>query len=144
MLAAEPGLDDPGRYSQEAVMDAGLTIKPVAGVAVTDYTRPTAAVVAGSIVTDLPDNKTVSPAAGTTPARNDTAQPETSNADYITHNVTIDPQSREVIYRVIDSRTRQVIQQVPDETLLRNQAYSKAIATGASPFDALSKADLEA
>jgi hypothetical protein len=137
-------LDDPGQYSQEAVMDAGLSIKPVAGVAVTDYTRPAVAAGAGSVVTDLPDNKTVSPVTDTTPGRNNTAQPETSSADYITRSVTIDPQSREVIYRVIDSRTRQVIQQVPDETLLRNRAYSKAIANGASPHDALTQADLEA
>jgi hypothetical protein len=44
---------------------------------------------------------------------------------------------------MIDSRTRQVIKQVPDETLLRNRAYSQAIANGATPFQAESKADLE-
>jgi hypothetical protein len=125
-------------------MDAGLTIKPVAGVAATDYARPVAAAAASSIVTDLPENKTVAPTSDTTSARNDAPRPDGTTADYITHSVTIDPQSREVIYRIIDSRTRQVIRQVPDEALLRNRAYSKAIESGASPFEALTQADFEA
>jgi hypothetical protein len=126
-------------------MDAGVTIKPVAGVAVTDYARPAAVVATGAVATDLPDNKAVSPTSDSTPVRNDTPQPpDSSSADYVTRTVTIDPQSREVIYRVIDSRTRQVIQQVPDEALLRNRAYSKAIQSGDTPFDALRRADLEA
>jgi hypothetical protein len=125
-------------------MDAGLTIKPVASVAISDYARPVAAAVTGAVATDLPDNKTVSPTADTTPVRNDSPQLGSSSADYITHSVTIDPQSREVIFRVIDSRTRQVIRQVPDEALLRNRAYSKAIESGALPFEALAQADFEA
>jgi hypothetical protein len=123
-------------------MDAGLTIKPIAGVAVTDYARPVTAAIAGSVATDLPDSQTVTPIADTSAVRNDAEPPGTSSTDYA-RSVTIDPQTREVIYRVIDSRTRQVIQQVPDETLLRNRAYSKAIANGASPYQAMAQADLE-
>jgi len=124
-------------------MDAGLTIRPVAGVAVTDYVRPAAAATAGTAPTDLPAEQTVTPAPSATPARNDSPQPGSSDSDYTTSSITIDPQSREVIYRVIDSRTRQVIKQVPDETLLRNRAYSRAIANGSTPFEAQAKADLE-
>ena len=84
----------------------------------------------------------MTPVAASTATRNDPVQAANS-ADYVTQSVTIDPQTREVIYRMIDSRTRQVIKQVPDETLLRNRAYSQAIANGATPFQAESKADLE-
>jgi hypothetical protein len=122
-------------------MDAGLTIKPVAGVAVTDYVRPAAT--AGTTPTDLPTEQTVTPAPNSTPTRNDPPQSGSSNADYDTRSITIDPQTREVIYRVIDSRTKQVITQVPDQTLLRNRAYSRAIANGSAPFEAQAQADLE-
>jgi hypothetical protein len=123
-------------------MDAGLTIQPVTGVAVTDYVRPAAT--AGTGPTQLPPEQTVAPAPDSTPTNNGTAQPGNPSSDNITSSITIDPQSREVIYRVIDSRTRQVIQQVPDEALLRNRAYSQAIANGATPFQAQTQADLEA
>jgi hypothetical protein len=118
----------PGSHSQEAVMDAGLTIKPIAGVAVTDYVRPVATAAAASVATDLPDNKAVSPAANATPARNGTPHPDISpDASYVTRTLVIDPQSREVIYRVMDMRTRQVLWQVPDAALLRNRAYAQSL-----------------
>jgi hypothetical protein len=120
-------------------MDAGLTIKPVAGVTLPDFTRPGPATIQAGAPTDLPPAKAVNPVADAGAIR-----PESSPADYTTHNVTIDPQIREVIYRVIDTRTRQVIRQVPDEVLLRSRAYSKAIENGLSPFAAQVQADLEA
>ena len=69
---------------------------------------------------------------------------DTSSAPYIARDFTIDPQSREVIYRVIDTRTREVMRQVPDAALLRSRAYSRAIADGATPIAAQAKADIEA
>ena len=118
-------------------MDSGLTIKPVAGVTLPDFARPAPAIQAGA-ATDLPPAKAVNPVADAGAIR-----PESSPADYTTHNVTIDPQIREVIYRVIDTRTQQVIRQVPDEVLLRSRAYSKAIENGLSPFAAQVQADFE-
>jgi hypothetical protein len=120
-------------------MDAGLTTKPVAGVTVTDFARPTPVYLQAGTPTDLPPAKAVSPAPAAAAIR-----PESSSADYTTHNITIDSQIREVIYRVIDTRTRQVVRQVPDEVLLRSRAYSQAIENGLSPFAAQTQADLEA
>ena len=127
-------------------MDAGLTTRPMAGVAVTDYVRPAAAATAGTTPTDLPTEQTVTPPPDTTPARNDTQPPPSAGSvsGYDVRSITIDPQTREVIYRVIDSRTNQVITQIPDQTLLRNRAYSRAIANGATPVEAENQADLEA
>jgi hypothetical protein len=127
-------------------MDAGLTSRPLASVAVTDYVRPAAAATAGTTTTDLAPEQAVTPAQDTGQTRNDTPQPAStgSSAEYDIRSVTIDPQTREVIYRVIDQRTNQVIDQVPDQTLLRNRAYSLAIANGATPVEAEKQADLEA
>src|ERR1700742_929253 len=100
-------------------MDAGLTVKPSAGVAMQDY-APSIAVQTATdpVATDLPAAKAVT-AASATQTRND-AQ---TQSQATTHEVVIDPQTREVIYRVIDVRSRQVVRQVPDEALLRVRAY---------------------
>jgi hypothetical protein len=120
-------------------MDEGLAIGPIVGVAAASgYARPTAG------ATDLPDVAAINPARDASLTRNDTGRPDNSAASYTARSTTIDPGTREVIYRVIDTRTRQVLQQTPDEALLRRQAYSKAIENGSTPFDAQARADLEA
>jgi hypothetical protein len=117
-------------------MDAGLTIKPVAGVTVTDFARPAPVYLQAGTPTDLPPAKAVNPAAAAAAVR-----PESSNDDYTTHNVTIDPQIREVIYRVIDTRTRQVVRQVPDEVLLRRRRSRTAYPRSPRRLRLISKPD---
>ena len=119
-------------------MDAGITIKPNAGVALQDYAPPTV-VSPDPNATELPASKAVTAAAAVTPARNDVQAQSQST----THEVIIDPQTREVIYRVIDVRSRQVVRQVPDEALLRVRAYAAALAKGDSPSKAQFQADIE-
>jgi hypothetical protein len=68
-------------------------------VTVPDFARPAPAhIQAAGAPTDLPPAKAVNPVAEAGAIR-----PESSTADYTTHNVTIDSQIREVIYRVIDT-----------------------------------------
>jgi hypothetical protein len=117
-------------------MDSGLSIKPVSGIG--DYTRPTTGNLPQS--TDLPPAQTVSPAAPSLQANQDL---DNTGTDFVSRYV-IDPQSREVIYRVIDTRNNQVVTQVPDEALLRQRAYSKAVADGAPSIVAQMQADIEA
>ena len=115
-------------------MDTGVTINSAAGVAAQGY-APTTVASQDPSATELPPSKTVTPVAAPTPTRND--------APTTTHEVLIDPQTREVIYRVIDVRSRQVVRQVPDEALLRMRAYAQALANGDTPNQALSQADLD-
>jgi hypothetical protein len=115
-------------------MDAGITVKPNAGVVGQNYAPPIAAS-SDAAATELPAAKVVTPAAAVAPARNEVQS--------TTHEVIIDPQTREVIYRVIDVRSRQVVRQVPDEALLRVRAYARALASGDSPSKAQFQADLE-
>jgi len=107
-------------------MDTGIAVKPVTGVVASDYARPTAAATPTATPTDVPEAKAVSPPPAPAQAQNQPPAPHTSSAAYITHNFVIDPQSREVIYRVMDMRTRQVLWQVPDVALLRSRAYAQA------------------
>jgi hypothetical protein len=117
-------------------MDAGLAVKPVVSVVASDLAKPVVAV-STAAPTELPVAKTVSPAADSVALRNDQFLTNPTTRD-----VVIDPASREVIYRVLDARSRQVVRQVPDEALLRMRAYTRALAQGQSPQQAFSKADL--
>ena len=122
-------------------MDAGLTIRPNSGAMPTAaLARPAAAPAPAqqTVPTDLPAAKTVTAAQNATPLRNDLKRAEES----LTRDVVLDPQTREVVYKVIDTRFRQVVRQVPSEALLRMRAYTRAIARGASPNQA--QADIEA
>jgi hypothetical protein len=76
------------------------------------------------------DSKTVNPLPDSTPTQNNTPHAQAPAATYITHGFVIAPQSREVIYRVMDMRTRQVLWQVPDAALLRSRAYAQALKDG--------------
>ncbi len=117
-------------------MDTGVTIRPNANVATQGYVPATVASPdTATTITDVPASKAVTASSATTEARNDT--PAT------THEVLIDPATREVIFRVIDVRSRQVVRQVPDEALLRTRAYAQAIANGDTPAQALNQADLD-
>ena len=123
-------------------MDTGIAIKPVTGVVATDYARPAAAAGQTATPTDLPEAKAVNPPPDSTPAQNQAPAPHTSGATYITHNFVIDPQSREVIYRVMDMRTRQVLWQVPDAALLRSRAYAQAPRNGSAPGATKNQTDI--
>ncbi len=113
-------------------MDAGMALKPVVGV-VNNHAQP-AVGAAPAAPPILPVAKTVAPAKHADPARNQPRQAEkqTENkAASTTRDTIIDPQTREIVYRVLDARTRRVLHQVPDQAMLRMQAYTRAKAARA-------------
>jgi hypothetical protein len=116
-------------------MDTGVSIRPNANVAPQSYAPAAVTSPDPATTTDLPATKAVAASNAATETRND--------APATAHEVVIDPQTREVIYRVIDVRSRQVVRQVPDEALLRTRAYAQAIANGDKPMQALNQADLD-
>ncbi len=101
--------------------------------------RVPSAPVAQGVATELSPAKTVTAAASAQPARNDLA----SSSDLYQHTVVLDPATQDLIFRVIDVRSRQVVRQVPDEALLRMRAYARALADGKGMNDALNAANLE-
>jgi hypothetical protein len=104
-------------------MDSGLTIRPTANVAETAHVRPEAAPVRAAVTTMLTAAKSVTApvesarSAAHDPAYNTLAQQET------TREVVLDPQTREVIFRVMDASTGLVEQQVPAEVMLKLRVY---------------------
>jgi len=120
-------------------MDAGMALKPVVSVA-SSHAQP-AFVPAPAAPAELPAAQTVSPAANIPAARNEPRLTE-NTATSASHDAIIDPQTREIVFRVLDARTRQVLQQVPDQALLRLRAYARAqaaqaVADGKDPAAAM-------
>jgi uncharacterized FlaG/YvyC family protein len=120
-------------------MDLVQTITPTAGVQQAVHARPAPAPVEQAVATELAAAKTVTAANTAAAARNNNARQDDYQRGFV-----LDPASREVIYRVIDVRSRQVVRQIPEKALLRMRAYTRALAEGKSGNAALAQADLQA
>jgi flagellar protein FlaG len=48
-------------------------------------------------------------------------------SEFIKRNIEIDPQTREVVFQVVDRDTGRVIRQTPDEAVLRLRAYVREL-----------------
>jgi hypothetical protein len=121
-------------------MDTGSAVKLPASAAQMGHARPDSAPVPQAVRTELAAPRSVTAAEKIIPSRNNAARAP----DAFAREVVIDPQTREVLFRVVDVRSRQVVRQVPDEALLRLRAYARALASGTSLSKVLSQADLEA
>jgi hypothetical protein len=98
-------------------MDTGLTLKPAASSTQMGGMRPKTAA-RNAVATELAPAKAVTAASDTvhSPATDDARKRE----------IILDPHSREVIYRVVDVRSRRVVRQVPEEAMRRLRAYTRA------------------
>src|SRR4051794_22559770 len=119
-------------------MELGLSAKT--GVASNTPPRVDPPVSQQAVRTDLPPYRAVTPAPESEATRLDisdqartllASEQARRNVDV---NTEIDPDTRQVVLKYIDHATKQVVRQVPDEELLRLQAYVRSIvATDKSP-----------
>jgi uncharacterized FlaG/YvyC family protein len=100
-------------------------------VAATSFARPDPAPVREVVQTDLAAPKAVTAA----------VDPAQTKAEALTREVFVDAQTREVIFRVVDERSRRVVRQMPDQALLRMRAYNQALVSGETPTKARVIAD---
>jgi hypothetical protein len=117
------------------------TIVPSTG-ALPVVDRVPSAPVAQAVATDLSPAKSVTAAETALATRNEPYSPSASS-DLFQRSVILDPTTQDMIFRVVDVRTRQVVRQVPDEALLRMRAYARALSQGKGMTEALNAANLE-
>jgi hypothetical protein len=99
-------------------------LKPVGAPVVTPIVvRPQPVAVKAAVPTELPAPKAVTPEDPAVAVRND-PQPASSDQSY---QVVIDRAAATIVYRLVDSNTRLVLQQYPDEARLRSRAYQRAL-----------------
>jgi hypothetical protein len=73
----------------------------------------------GAVATELPPSQSVTAPDASAVVRND-PQPQ---SDVISRQAFIDQAAASIVYQVIDDKTDAVVQQYPDEAVLRRRAY---------------------
>jgi hypothetical protein len=127
-------------FAFEVSMESVQTITSSVGVQPTIVARPAPATVVEAVPTDLSPANTVT-AANTTATPNNNVQTDPNEYQ---DTVLIDPATREVVLRVLAARTGQVVRQIPDQAMLRMQAYAQALDSGKTMSQALAATDFEA
>ena len=127
-------------------MDSGLTVKPVGNVVATGNVRVDPSQLSQAVPTELAPSQTVTASVSPAPSRNDATRPAPAPAAD-SHEVAVDPATREIIYRVVNKLTGQIVSQVPDPVQLQIAAYARAVQramnAGKSSTEAGAQADLD-
>ena len=104
-------------------MSTDFSIRPVGAPAATAVAQPPSEAAANAVATELPASQSVTAAPAGTAARNDLQ----ASGDSVSHQAYIDQAAVTIVFQVIDSKTDAVIQQYPDEAVLRRRAYFHAL-----------------
>jgi hypothetical protein len=112
-------------------MGTDFSIKPVGAPVATQYVQqPVSRAVDNAVATELPATQSVTAAPVSASVSSD---PGPANP-YVSHQVIVDQAAASIVYQVVDNRTDQVVDQYPDEAILRRRAYFHSLdLTGEPP-----------
>ena len=119
-------------------MSSDFSIRPVGVPAATIVVQAPSPAVSSAVATDLPTSQSVSVVEPSTPARNDV---QTISDEATSHQAFYDRAAAAMVFQVVDSKNDQVVDQYPDEAVLRRRAYfhtldlSKSAPPRALPTD---------
>jgi hypothetical protein len=100
-------------------MSTDFSVRPVGSPVVTPFVQPAGHSANNPVATELPPSQSVTAVGTSGAARND---PQ-AGSDSITRQAFIDQAAASIVFQVVDSRTDQVVEQFPDEAVLRRRAY---------------------
>jgi hypothetical protein len=107
-------------------MSTDFSIRPVGAPAQTLVVQPPSSEAAGhAVATELPASQSVTVADASASVRNDS--PGAGAGDFVSHQAFIDRAAASIVYQVVDNRTNAVVEQYPDEAVLRRRAYFHTI-----------------
>ncbi|WP_025037395.1 hypothetical protein [Bradyrhizobium sp. DOA9] len=114
-------------------MSTDFSIRPV-GIPAPVQIVPTSNSAANEAVqTDLPVRQTVAASDTSAPVRNDLP-----NNENISRQVVFDQAAASFVFQVVNERTEAVVNQFPDEAMLRRRAYFHALDRQSEPSRPLS------
>jgi hypothetical protein len=99
-----------------------FSIKPVGAPVAAPIVQSAGEAADNAVATELPPAQSVTAAEASASVRSD---PGAADA-YVSHQAFIDQAAGSVVYQVVDNRTNLVLQQFPDEAVLRRRAYFRA------------------
>jgi hypothetical protein len=104
-------------------MSTDFSIKPVGEPAATPVVPSLSQAANKAVATELPARKSITVVDAGAGVRNDSP----AASDYVSHQVIIDRAAASIVYQVVDNRTNLVLQQFPDEAVLRRRAYFRTL-----------------
>jgi hypothetical protein len=104
-------------------MSTDFSIKPVGTPAATPVVQPSSEAANNAVATQLPASQSVTVVDAGAGVRNDAP----AASDYVSHQVVIDRAAASIVYQVVDNRTNLVVEQFPDEAILRRRAYFRTL-----------------
>jgi hypothetical protein len=100
-------------------MSTDFSIRPVGSPAPAPVIVPVSPAVSAAVATILPPGQTVTAADPSDGVRSDQA----ANDVNVGHQAYYDRSAQAIVFQVINERTDQVVDQYPDEAVLRRRAY---------------------
>ena len=113
-------------------MSTDFNIKPVGAPVAAPIAQPLSNAAQNAVATVLPAPQSVAAAEGSARAGSDSdavqvsisnAAAQNAAAASVSNQVVIDRDAGSVVYQVVDNKTSQVVEQFPEEAVLRRRAY---------------------
>jgi hypothetical protein len=104
-------------------MSTDFSIRPVGAPVATPAVQPSREAANNAVTTELPASQSVTVVDASAGARNDSP----AGGESVSHQVVIDRAAASIVYQVVDNRTNLVVQQFPDEAVLRRRAYFRTL-----------------
>lgn len=114
-------------------MSTDFSIRPVGIPAPVQIITTSNAAANEAVQTDLPVRQTVAAADTSAPVRNDLP-----NHENVSRQVVFDQAAASFVFQVVNDRTDAVVNQFPDEAMLRRRAYFHAMDMKSEPSRPLS------
>lgn len=114
-------------------MSTDFSIRPVGIPAPAQIITTSNAAANQAVQTDLPVSQTVAAADTSAPVRNDLP-----NHENVSRQVVFDQAAASFVFQVVNDRTDAVVNQFPDEAMLRRRAYFHALDMKSEPSRPLS------
>ncbi|MBR0811831.1 hypothetical protein JQ544_09865 [Bradyrhizobium diazoefficiens] len=114
-------------------MSTDFSIRPVGIPAPVQIVATSNSAANEAVQTDLPVRQTVAASDTSAPVRNDLP-----NRENVSRQVVFDQAAASFVFQVVNERTDAVVNQFPDEAMLRRRAYFHALDMKAEPSRPLS------
>ena len=121
-------------------MSTDFSIRPVGAAAPAPVVQPASQAANNAVATELPASQSVTAADTSAAVRNDV---QAAN-DFVSHQAFFDRASVSMVFQVVDNKTERVVDQYPDEAVLRRRAYFRALDLTKSAPTRLLAADRKA
>jgi len=121
-------------------MSTDFNIKPVGAPVAAPIAQPIREAAKQAVQTELPPTETVTAVDAGVAARNNSNVATRS----LSNQIMIDRDAAAIVYQLIDNRTSQVVNQFPEEAVLRRRAYFRSLELTRQPPTRLRATDREA